>query len=158
VGFAVNELSAGNYTASGEFVDLIHHSPDQAQTATYASSTDPWHTSADLEPSRIQTGFDLFFTSGITNKLPAMIPVSMLYGTPEDAAAELTYLKKRGYPISHVEMGEEPDGKNTSPEDYAALYLQWAKALHQVDSGLKLGGPIFEGLNEDLKTWPDTLG
>jgi hypothetical protein len=157
-GYAVNEIYAGNFTASGEFIDLIAHAPGQNQTATIVSSIDPWHTAADIEPSRSQTGFDLFFTSGLTNKLPAMIPVSMLYGTPEDSAAELAYLEKRGYAISYVEMGEEPDGKNTVPEDYGALYLQWAAALHRVDQKLKLGGPVFEGVNEDIKVWPDAQG
>ncbi len=157
-GYAVNEIYAGNFTARGEFIDAITHAPGQNQTATTVSSTDPWHTAADIEPSRDQTGFDLFFTSGITNKLPAMIPVSLIYGTPEDSAAEIAYLEKRGYPISYVEIGEEPDGKKTAPEDYGALYLQWATALHRVDPKLKLGGPAFEGVNEDIKVWPDAQG
>lgn len=82
----------------------------------------------------------------------------MIYATPEDAAAELTYVKKRRYPISYVELGEEPDGKNTSPEDDAALFLQWATAIHRVDPELKLGGPVFEGVNEDIRVWPDAQG
>src|SRR5262249_46258709 len=41
---------------------------------------------------------------------------------------------------------------------YAALYLQWATALHKVDPKLKLGGPIFEGVNEDIRVWPDAQG
>src|SRR5256714_9904297 len=158
VGYAVDEVYAGNFSASGEFIDLVSHAQGQNQTATFVSSMDPWHTAADIDTRRDQTGFDLFFTSGITNHLPAMIPVSLIYSTPEDAAAELTYLKKRGYPISYVEVGEEPDGKKTMPEDYGALYLQWATALHRVDPKLKLGGPIFEGVNEDIKVWPDARG
>jgi hypothetical protein len=55
-------------------------------------------------------------------------------------------------------MGEEPDGHYTVPEDYAALYVQFAAALHKVDPGLKLGGPIFTGQNEDVQTWPDADG
>ena len=157
-GYAMNEIYAGNFTAAGEFVDLIVHAPGQNQTPTFVSSMDPWHTAADIDQRRDQTGFDLFFTSGITDHLPAMIPVSLLYGTPEDAAAELAYLEKRGYPVSYVEMGEEPDGKKTMPEDYGALYLQWADALHRVDPKLKLGGPIFEGVNDDIKVWPDARG
>jgi F5/8 type C domain len=158
VGYAVNEIYAGNYTTTGEFVDLITHAKGQNQTSTFVSSMDPWHTAADIDKRRDQTGFDLFFTSGITNHLPAMIPVAMLYVTPEDSAAELAYLEKRGYPISYVEMGEEPDGKKTMPEDYGALYLQWATALHRVDPKLKLGGPIFEGVNDDIHFWPDAQG
>jgi hypothetical protein len=158
VGFAVHEIYLGNFTSTGEFVDLVRHAPGQYQTATYVSSMDPWHTAADIEPGRVQTGFDLFFTSGITNKLPAMIPVSLLYGTPEDSAAEIAYIEKRGYAISYVEMGEEPDGQFMLPEDYGTLYLQWARALHGVDPKLRLGGPIFAGVNEDVQAWPDTHG
>jgi F5/8 type C domain len=158
VGYAASEISAGNFSSDGKFVDLVKHLPGENQTVTLVSSIDPWHTESDLIPREIQTGFDLFFNSGYTNHLPAMIPVSMLYGTPEDSAAELAYLRKRGYPISYVEMGEEPDGQFFLPEDYAALYLQWAAALHRVDPELKLGGPVFEGVNEDIKVWPDATG
>lgn len=158
VGYAISEIQAGNYNSLGEFVDLIHHTPGQAQTSTQVSSIDPWHRESDLVADRIQTGFDLFFQSGITNHLPAMIPVAMVYTTPEDSVAELAYLEKRGYPISYVEMGEEPDGQFMVPEDYAALYVQWAKALHKLDPKLKLGGPIFTGSDEDIKTWRDAHG
>ena len=158
VGYAVNEVYAGNFTADGKFVDIIKHTPGQAQTATWVSSVDPWHTAADRVPVRIQTGFDLFYTSGLTNHLPAMIPIAMVYATPEDSAAEIAYIEKRGYPISYVEMGEEPDGAFMTPEDYAALYLQWATALHRVDPKLKLGGPIFTGVDEDIETWADDQG
>lgn len=130
VGYAIKEIYAGTKDASGEFRDFLHHSPDQNQSATYCSSVDPWHEPADLyvAPDRMesgdQPGLDLFFTSGITRGLPAMVPVAMLYGTPEDSAAQMTYLRKRGYPISYIEMGEEPDGQYMLPEDYGALYLQ----------------------------------
>jgi F5/8 type C domain len=158
VGYAIAEIGVGNFNALGEFVDLVKHTPGQAQTVTQASSTDPWHTEKTIVSSRMHTGFDLFFTSGYTNHLPAMIPVAMIYATPEDSAAELAYIEKRGYPISYVEMGEEPDGAFMLPEDYAALYVQWAAALHKIDPELKLGGPIFTGANEDIKVWPDAQG
>ena len=111
-----------------------------------------------LEHEGDQTGLDLFYTSGITNHLPAMIPVSMLYGTPEDAAAGDRLHETAPLSISYVEMGEEPDGQNMLPEDYGALYLQFATAIHKVDPALKLGGPVFEGVNEDIKVWPDAQG
>ena len=158
-GYAIRELSAGTATETGEFVDLVKHLPDSGQTLVSASSVDPWHAASDLDPqSGDQTGMDLFYTSGITNHLPAMIPIAMLYGTPEDAAAEVAYVKRRGYPISYVEMGEEPDGQKMLPEDYGALYLQFAAAIHKVDPALRLGGPIFEGVNEDIQVWPDAQG
>ena len=158
VGYAVNEISAGNFSSDGKFVDLVKHVAGENQTATFVSSIDSWHSESDLNNRQIQTGFDLFFKSGYTHQLPAMVPVSMVYGTPEDSAAELAYLAKRGYPVSYVEMGEEPDGQFMLPEDYAALYLEWASALHRVDPKLKLGGPVFEGVNDDIKVWPDPSG
>jgi len=157
-GYAIREIYVGTVTPSGEFVDFVQHRTDQNQTVTLCSSIDPWHSESDIDTRGDQTGLDLFFTSGITNNLPAMIPISLLYGTPDDAAAQMEYLKKRGYPISYVEMGEEPDGQYMLPEDYAELYLQFATAMHKVDPTLKLGGPIFEGVNEDIKVWPDAQG
>ena len=159
LGYAIDEISIGTQSAGGEFYDLVRHTADQDQTATICSSIDPWHEPSDRGPTTSeQVGLDLFYTSGYTRGLPAMIPVSMLYGTPEDAAAQIAYLKARGYPISWIEMGEEPDGQYMLPEDYGALYLQFATALHRVDSSLKLGGPVFEGVNDDILVWPDASG
>ena len=160
LGYAIRELHLGTTSADGKFHDILRHTPDQDQTMTYCSSVDPWHEPSDLdEHAGEQVGFDLFFMpNGYTRGLPAMIPIAMIYSTPEDAAAELTYLEKRGYAISHVEMGEEPDGHFMNPEDYAAFYIQFAAALHRVDPKLKLGGPIFTGVNKDIETWPDANG
>jgi len=164
VGYAIRELYLGTMNERHEFKDLLHHSPDQKQTLTLCSSVDPWHQPSDLyvAPDRMesgdQPGFDLFFTSGITRGLPAIVPVAMLYSTPDDAAAEMSYIKARGYHVSYIEMGEEADGQYLLPEDYGALYLQFANALHRVDAGLKLGGPSFQGVSEDIKVWPDAQG
>jgi F5/8 type C domain len=164
VGYAIRELYLGTIDSKWAFKDMLHHSPDQKQTLTLCSSVDPWHEPSDLyvAPDRMesgdQPGFDLFFTSGITRGLPAIVPIAMLYSTPEDAAAQMAYIKKRGYPVSYIEMGEEPDGQYMQPEDYAALYLQFATAVHRVDPNFKLGGPVFEGVTEDIKVWPDAQG
>jgi hypothetical protein len=158
-GYAIRELYLGTSTDDGQFHDITRHTADQEQTTTYCSSVDPWHQPSDLGSTKqAQVGFDLFFTSGVTRGLPAMVPIAMLYDTPENAAAEIAYLKKRGYPISYVEMGEEADGQYMLPEDYAALYLQWATAIHRVDPALKLGGPSFQGVNKDIEVWPDANG
>jgi hypothetical protein len=159
VGYAIREIYLGTTSANGEFHDIMRHTRDQEQTTTYCSSVDPWHEASDLGTThQAQAGFDFFFTSGVTRGLPAMIPVALLYDTPENAVAEIAYIKQRGYPISYVEMGEESDGQYMAPEDYGALYLQWATALHQLDPALKLGGPSFQGVNQDIETWPDVNG
>jgi F5/8 type C domain len=164
VGYAIRELYLGTINEKHEFRDILHHSSDQKQTLTLCSSVDPWHEPSDLyiAPDRMesgdQPGFDLFFTSGITRGLPAIVPVALLYSTPDDAAAQMSYIKKRGYPVSYIEMGEEADGQYMLPEDYGSLYLQFASALHQVDGDFKLGGPSFQGVTEDIKAWPDAQG
>ena len=159
VGYAIRQIDAGALDRSGGFV-AVTKNPDEQRTTYTVSSIDPWHSEEDVNDGGgyQHTGFDLFFTSGLTNNLPATIPVTMLYGTPDDAAAQIAYIEKRGYPIAYVELGEEPDGKHAMPEDYAALYLQWARALHKVDPKLRLGGPIFEGVTEDIRVWPDARG
>jgi hypothetical protein len=159
VGYAIYEVYVGRLDADGKLADFVKHAPDgRQQTATYCSSTDPWHTAEDLSPHGDQTGWDLFYTSGITNGLPALITVPLIYSVPEDAAAMIAYLKKRGYPISWVEMDEEADGQFYMPEDYATLYIQFADAMLKVDPTLKLGGPVFQGINQDVSVWPDARG
>jgi hypothetical protein len=159
VGYAIQEIRLGGIDSSGAFTEVQKNLSDRPTTYN-SSSIDPWHSSTDVNSTGAyqHSGLDLFFTSGLTNNLPAMIPVTMLYGTPDDAAAQIAYLEKRGYRIGYVELGEEPDGKHAMPEDYAALYIQWAAAIHKVDPQLKLGGPVFEGVNEDIRLWPDTQG
>lgn len=159
VGYAIHELSIGTLSSAGKFTDVIHHVPSRKQTVTWVSSVDPWHSVSDLDVTKgDQIGFDFFFHSGITRNLPAIVPIAMLYGTPEDAANEIAYLDKRHYPISRIEMGEEPDGQRMLPEDYAALYLQFATAIHRLVPDAKLGGPSFEGTLGDVQVWPDANG
>ncbi len=169
VGYAIAEISLGHTDASGSFHEYVVHRPcggtaptnascGLRQTVTYVSSVDPWHSAADRVRNQEQPGLDLIARSGLTRGQPAMYPVAMLYSTPENAVAEVRYLRARGYPISFIELGEEPDGQYTTPEDDAALYVQWAKALHRFDPTLKLGGPVFSGVNSELQTWPDAAG
>jgi hypothetical protein len=159
VGYAVREIYLGTMTPDGVLHDVMRHTPDQEQTATQCSSVDPWHEPSDLGSTKqAQLGFDLFFNSGVTQNLPAVIPVAMLYDTPENAAAEMAYIKKRNYPVAYVELGEEADGQFTLPEDYAELYIQAARAIHKVDPSFKLGGPSFTGENQDIEAWPDENG
>lgn len=159
VGYAINELYAGTVSDSGQFTDVMTHLPSRKQTITWPSSVDPWHSAADLDYGRgDQIGFDFFFHCGVTRGLPAVIPIAILYSTPEDAANEIAYLYKRKYPISHIEMGEEADGQRVLPEDYAALYVQFAKAIHRLTPEAPLGGPAFEGTPGDVDSWADANG
>ena len=154
LGYAVREISVGMVDSEQQFHDEISHARDnKTQTAIYVSSTDPWHRATDKDSTIEQIGFDRIFKSGLTNGLPMLTPVGLLYDTPENAAAELRYLKARGYPVSRIELGEEPDGQFVTPEDYGALYIQFAKALHAVDPNIKLGGPSLQDIVEGKDDW-----
>jgi hypothetical protein len=158
LGYAIRELFVGRLQA-GRFVDLVRHgaSPD-TQTVTYASSTDPWHTAKSIDRNYEQPSFTTVTHSGLTRGLPVLVPVPVLYGTPEDAVAELRYLRALGVPIAGVELGEEPNGQYASPEDYGALYLQFARAIRGYDPALPLGGPGYETSIPDFVAWPDAQG
>ena len=159
VGYAINELYIGTLSADEQFNDVVNHVPGRKQTITWPSSVDPWHSASDLDYGRgDQIGFDFFFKSGVTRDLPTMVPIAMLYATPEDAANEIAYLYKRKYPISWIEMGEEADGQRMLPEDYAALYVQFARAIHKLVPNAPLGGPSFEGTPGDVDAWADANG
>jgi NedA-like, galactose-binding domain len=159
VGYAINELYIGTVSGDGQFTDIVKHLPSRQQTITWPSSVDPWHAASDLDYGRgDQIGFDFFFTCGVTRGLPAMVPIALLYATPEDAANEIAYLYKRKYPISWIEMGEEADGQRVLPEDYATLYIQFATAIHKLVPNAPLGGPAFEGTAGDVDSWADANG
>jgi hypothetical protein len=150
LGFAVREVSAGLVDAKERFHDRVRHGANRwKQTIVHVSSTDPWHRETDLDESVEQLGFDRTFHSGLSNDLPVLLPTGLAYDTPENAANEIRYLRERGHSFAKVELGEEPDGQYLTPEDFGALYLQWATAIHSVDPSLKLGGPSFQEILPD---------
>ena len=143
----------------GRFHDHVRHAPDRhRQTIIYASSTDPWHRAEDLDPSTEQPGLDFILRSKLTNNLPVLVAVGVLYDTPENAAAEIQYLLRRNYSLEGIELGEEPDGQWVSPEDYAALYAGVARRLAELKSPLKVGGPSLQNFEDQLLTWADASG
>ncbi|HKW44231.1 MAG TPA: discoidin domain-containing protein [Candidatus Eremiobacteraceae bacterium] len=172
MGYAIQDIGVGRVDTRGIFHDLVVRTTDGScngrtvcqpdphrQTLIWTSSDDPWHTDADkVSGDQDQTGLDLIARSRLTRHLPTIYPVSLFYSTPANAANEIRYLEARGYPISYVEMGEEVDGQYALPEDYGALYIQFADAIHAVDPHAKLGGPVFEGVDKDVPVWRDARG
>lgn len=159
LGFAIREIELGTIDNSGRFHDYVRHAPDRyRQTLIYVSSTDPWHRAEDIDYKIEQPGLDLILRSALTNGLPVLVPVGVLYDTPENATAEINYLLKEQYPLEGVELGEEPDGQWASPEDYAALYTGVARRLATLTSNLKLGGPSLQNFDDQLLTWADAAG
>ncbi|HEV7627400.1 MAG TPA: hypothetical protein VGO89_12965, partial [Streptomyces sp.] len=77
---------------------------------------------------------------------------------PADAAALVRYLRKKKFAFNRIEMGEEPDGQQTTPEDYGALYIQVARAIKAVDPTIQLGGPGYQTVLPDWIHWPDAHG
>ncbi len=159
LGFAIREIELGKIDKHGRFHDYVRHAPDRhRQTIIYVSSTDPWHRAEDIDFSIEQPGLDFILRSALTNNLPVLVPVGVLYDTPENTAAEINYLLRRNYNLEGVELGEEPDGQWVLPEDYAALYAGVARRLPALNSNLKLGGPSLQSFEEQLVTWADASG
>ncbi len=158
LGFAIREIELGSIDHD-HFHDYIRHAADRyRQTMIYVSSTDSWHRKEDIDYKIEQPGLDFILRGALTNGLPVLVPVGVLYDTPENAAAEINYLLRRNYDLEGIELGEEPDGQWASPEDYAALYNGVARRLTPLNPRLKLGGPSLQNFDERLLTWPDVSG
>jgi hypothetical protein len=150
VGFAVREVGAGFLDSQGKFHDRVRHGAGRGrQTIIHVSSTDPWHRESDRDEGVEQLGLDRVYRNGLTNGLPMLLPVGLAYNTPENASNEIGFLRQRGYKFDRVELGEEPDGQYLTPEDFGALYLEWADAIHRVDPKVRLGGPSFQEILPD---------
>jgi hypothetical protein len=188
VGYALQTLSAGTIDAAGNYsvvypADGVEPGPgapavrrggggdgadggvfpgSSADTAGsfFGSSIDPWHQADNLITGGNDqyNGMDNFFTSGLTMGHPALVACAAIYDTPEDCANEVSYIHKRGYPVVGIEIGEECDGKHMMPEDYGAIFSQWADAIHKLTPGARLGGPVFEGVDKDITLWADDQG
>jgi hypothetical protein len=159
IGFAIREIDLGNTDSRNRFHDYVRHAADRyRQTVIYVSSTDSWHRAEDIDYKIEQPGLDFILRGELTNQVPVLVPVGVLYDTPDNATAEISYLLKRQYPLEGIELGEEPDGQWASPEDYAALYGGVARRLAALNPHLKLGGPSLQNFDDQLLTWPDAAG
>jgi hypothetical protein len=144
LGYAVREIGLGAVDENGAYQErLAHGASRDAQSTVWVSSTDPWHRASGRDDRVEQPGFDLLARRSLWGSAPATVPVGLLYDTPENAVAELEFLRHRGYPVGRVELGEEPEEQYGAAEDYGALYLEWADALHRGDPRLPLGGPAM---------------
>src|SRR5579872_285366 len=155
LGYAIREAGLGVIGPGGRFVDAMRHGKSQTtQSVVQVSSTDPWHRAVDRDKDTEQPGLDFVFANNLNFGAPLMVPVGTYYDTPENAAAEIRFIENRGFPVTQVELGDEADGQFIRPEDYADLYLEFAKAIRAVDPHLQLGGPSMQ--NAHTGTWPDT--
>jgi hypothetical protein len=147
LGFAIREIGLGLLDANGHFTDWVKHAANhKKQTRMWVSSTDPWHRAVDIDYNTEQAGIDRFFTCGLTGNQPTMMPIGLVYDTPENMEALLKYLRAKHYPIEELEMGEEPEGQLIAPVDYANLYMQWGDKLKRISPDIRFGGPGFAGL------------
>ncbi len=159
LGFAIRELYAGSLDANGNLADAMAHTPDgKKQTEIVTSSTDPWHRATDRDADIEQPGIDRLMAAGLARGRPILMPAGLLYDTPDNVAAEVRFLKARGYDVRQVELGEEPDGQNISPEHYGALFVQFADAIRKENPGIALGGPGFQSEVDGWNSIPDNEG
>lgn len=150
LGFAIKEIQLGLLDKKNIFHDYVHHGKDnRSQSVIHVSSTDPWHRAIDMDVNTEQVGIDRFYQSGLANNIPAMLPIALLYDTPDNMMALLHYVFKKKYPVRELEMGEEPEGQLIHPTDYGSLYLEFAEPIKKFAPQLKLGGPGFASLAKD---------
>lgn len=155
LGFALREIRVGELQ-NGHLRDFVRHgASNTTQSVIWVSSTDPWHRASDRDPNVEQPSFDRVYSSGLTRGRGVLVPVALAYGTPDDAVAELSYLRARRFAVSGVELGEEPDGQLLGPDDYASLYAQFARAIRRSGESAPLGGPSFSTAIPDWTVWPD---
>jgi len=151
-GFAVREISLGQAGPDGHLIDLIHHlRSGENQTFARVSSTDPWHREEDRDNDTEQPGLDRIFADGLGNGRPILLPIGLLYDTPDNAVAQMRYVRRRGYPVRQVELGEEPDGQYGEAADYGALYLALVDRLKPDNPGITFGGPSLQSAFTDLE-------
>ncbi len=87
----------------------------------------------------------------------AVICVNAGTGTAQEAAAWVRYANKvKGYNIKRWEIGNELDGEweesgPISARQYAARFLEYARAMKAVDSTIILHGPLLSTYNMTLK-------
>ncbi len=154
LGYAIREIGVGRLDARGAFVDVVQHAPSHAQSATWASSTDPWHRASDRDAQLAQPSVERAFTSGLAAAGTPMLSVGVLYDTPENGAALIRYLRRRGLRAARVELGEEPDGQDVAATDFGALAIQVADAVHAADSAIVTGGPSLQTVLVDFHLVP----
>jgi len=158
-GYAVREVSFGIGRSDGTLDDaVVHAASHDHQTFAHVSSTDPWHRAVDRNPNLEQAGIDRIFTSRLGFGLPIMMPTGLLFDTPENVAAELRYIARRRYPVTQVELGEEPDGQYGAAEDYGALYLAMADRVKGILPEARLGGPSLQSAFTENWIQPDKPG
>ncbi len=154
MGYALGEIRIGRIGPDGALIDAVRHGLDRhSQTLIYVSSTDPWHRAQDIDRQTEQPSPLAILHAGLVPSQAMMMPVGAVYDTPENAAAEIAYFKRRGLRVDQVELGEEPDGQRIDPEDYARLYGLFARTLGARWPDLTFGGPSL--VNGAADMWLD---
>src|SRR4029079_3526602 len=106
LGFAIREIDLGKMDKDGRFHDHIRHAADRhRQTIIYTSSTDPWHRAEDIDQNTEQPGLDFILRSKLTNHLPVLVPVGVLYDTPENAVVTIHWLLGRSSSLEGIRHG-----------------------------------------------------
>jgi len=135
---------------AGKIHDVLRHGKDtHRQSIIHVSSTDPWHRSSDRDPNTAQPSPLSLWQLGLTDTKSIMLPVGVLYDTPENALAEIQHFKNANLPVDQVELGEEPDGQLVAAADYGALYVEFSRLIRNRYPDIKTGGPsLVNGVSD----------
>ena len=158
LGFAIRELYAGTLDRNGSLQDRVAHAANgktQTKIVTLSRSLAPRHRPRREDRTARHRPLHALRADA---RPPRLMPTGLLYDTPENAAAEIRFLKARGYDVRQIELGEEPDGQYVSPEHYAALFIQFAEAIRRENPALVMGGPGFQSEVDGWNAIPDDAG
>ena len=121
------------------------------------SSTDPWHRATTSTRHYEHASFERVFASGLTAGAPMMVPVPVLYGTPEDAAALVRVPALARVPgATASRSARSPTASSPSRGLRRAVPADGRRDEGGPD--LEFGGPGYQTVIPDWFAWPDASG
>lgn len=92
-----------------------------------------------------------------------LITVNVATGTPQEAAAWVRYVNGQGRRVTYWEVGNEVYVKDNSPhskastmtpEEYAAKFIEFSRAMKAADPGIKVGALGEENYGNAYRSYP----
>ncbi len=150
-GFTVERFPGGLYADYYDWRNGVG-----VQTARPAASPLP-----GASPSLNTFGTDEAMQFAGATSAELLITVNILTGTPQQAADWVRYVNASGTRVRYWEIGNESYSTAMTPDQYAALFLQFAQAMRAVDPNIKLGAIADEQYGHSVQPvhpgWTDRV-
>jgi hypothetical protein len=149
--------------------ELLNEVDNQALRFPGGSASDYYHwqtNTSDGQTSPWATNFDAFAAIATTTQAQVFITANYGTGTPEEAAAWVTYSNvTKKYGFKYWEIGNENYGtwegdKNTRPNDpvtYATRFKEYVKQMKAVDRHIKIGAVLVADEDSNANYTDETV-